>query len=80
VPHGSELNQVWTNIVGNATDAIGGRGTNEHQPQHWPGQGAGSAAEFGRHETIAVAAGRFAGHLRPANPVTGSAGTAGTDR
>jgi hypothetical protein len=24
VPHGSELNQVWTNIIGNATGAIGG--------------------------------------------------------
>jgi len=25
--HGSELNQVWTNIIENAVDAMGGRGT-----------------------------------------------------
>jgi signal transduction histidine kinase len=27
--HGSELNQVWTNLVGNAIDALGGRGSIE---------------------------------------------------
>jgi hypothetical protein len=36
-------------------------------------------AGFG-HEAIAVAAGWFAGYLRPAGAVTGPAGTAGTGR
>jgi hypothetical protein len=39
-----------------------------------------SACTGFKHETIAVATGCSAGHLRPASPVTGPAGTAGTGR
>jgi hypothetical protein len=44
-----------------------------------PGHHYPACTDF-KHETIHVATGWFAGRLRPASPVTGPAGTAGTRR
>jgi hypothetical protein len=73
VPHGSELNQVWTNVVGNATDAIGRRGTDEHRPQHWPARVLARRRNSGGARPAPWLPAGFAGHLGPASPVTGSA-------